>query len=106
MLHIKKNDQVKVLAGRDRGKTGRVLVVLPQKNRAIVENINTIRRHTRPNPQRNIKGGIVERESPVHLSNLKVICPECGEAVRVGFSLLADGNKVRVCKKCGGTLDK
>ncbi len=106
MLHVKKNDQVKVLAGKDAGRTGRVLRVLPQRNRAIVENINTVRRHTRPNPQRNVQGGIVERESPIHLSNLQVICPDCGQASRVGYQELSDGKRVRVCKKCDATLDR
>jgi large subunit ribosomal protein L24 len=106
MLHVKKNDEVKVLAGKDRGKIGRVLRVFPRRNRAVVENINVVRRHTRQNPQRNIQGGIVEREAPIHLSNLKVVCPECGKDVRVGFQALADGKKVRVCKGCGGTIDK
>lgn len=106
MLHIKKEDQVKVLAGRDKGKTGRVLRVFPARGRAIVENINVVRRHTRQNPQKNIQGGIVEREAPIHLSNLKVLCPECDAAVRVGVQYLSDGKKVRVCKACGGTIDK
>ncbi|MFZ0428742.1 MAG: 50S ribosomal protein L24 [Acidobacteriota bacterium] len=106
MLHVKKNDQVKVLAGKDAGRTGRVLRVLPQRNRAIVENINTVRRHTRPNPQRNVQGGIVEREAPIHLSNLQVICPDCNRGSRVGYQELSDGKRVRVCKKCGATLDR
>lgn len=106
MLHIKKDDEVLILGGRDRGKTGKVLRLFPSKNRAVVENINMVKRHTRPNPQRNIKGGIVERESPIHLSNLMVVCRECGKPTRVGYSSLLDGKKVRVCKKCGGTIDK
>lgn len=106
MLHIKKEDQVQVLAGRDKGKTGRVLRVFPTRGRAIVENINVVRRHTRQNPQRNIQGGIVEREAPIHLSNLKVLCPECGAAARVSARYLADGKKVRICKSCNGTIDK
>ncbi len=106
MLHIKRDDQVKVIAGKDRGKTGKVRRVFPAENRAIVENVNFIKRHTRPNPQRNVKGGIVEREAPIHLSNLMVICRECGEPTRVGFSILSDGKKVRVCKSCGGTIDQ
>lgn len=106
MLHVKKNDQVKVLSGKDAGKSGTVLKVYPAKNRAVVENINFVKRHTRQNPQRNIQGGIVEREAPIHLSNLMVICPECSDPVRVGFESLADGKKVRKCKKCGGTIDK
>ncbi|HOM99658.1 MAG TPA: 50S ribosomal protein L24 [Acidobacteriota bacterium] len=106
MLHVKKNDQVRDLAGKDRGRTGRVLRVFPGKSRAVVENVNTIRRHTRPNPQRNIQGGIVEREAPIHLSNLQVVCPECGRPSRVGYQNLADGRKVRICKRCGGTVDR
>jgi large subunit ribosomal protein L24 len=106
MLHVKKEDQVMVISGRDRGKTGRVLRVFPDKNRAVVENINFVRRHTRRNPQKNIKGGIVERESPVDLSNLRVICRECNKPTRIGFHVLADGKKVRFCKRCEGSLDK
>jgi large subunit ribosomal protein L24 len=106
MLHIRKNDQVKVLAGKDRGKEGKVLRVFPDRNRAVVENINLIRRHTRPNPQRNIKGGVVQREGPIQVSNLQLICGECGKPTRVGFSRLTDGKKVRFCKKCEGTIDK
>ena len=106
MLNVRKNDQVKVLAGKDRGKTGRVLRVFPLRNRAIVENVNTVRRHTRPNPQKNIQGGVVEREGPIHISNLQVICPECDQPVRVGIQFLSDGKKVRVCRSCSGTIDK
>lgn len=106
MRHIKKDDEVLILGGRDRGKKGKVLRLFPSKNRAVVENINMIKRHTRPNPQRNIKGGIVERESPIHLSNLMVVCRECGKPTRVSYSSLSDGKKVRVCKRCGGTIDK
>ena len=106
MLHVKKEDQVVVLGGKDRGKKGRVLRVLPTRNRAIVEGVNMIRKHTRPNPQKNIQGGILEREGSIHLSNLKVVCRECGEPSRVGFSRLAEGKKVRVCKKCDGSIDK
>ncbi len=106
MLHVKRDDQVLILAGKDRGKRGKVLRVLPARNRAVVEGINLIRRHTRPNPQQNIKGGIVEREGLIALSNLKVVCRECGDPVRVGYTRLSDGNKIRVCRKCGGTIDK
>jgi large subunit ribosomal protein L24 len=105
-LFVKKEDKVLVLAGKDRGKTGRVLRVNPDKERALVEGVAYVKRATRPNPTKNIKGGLVERESSVHVSNLKVICTECGEATRVGHSILEDGKKVRVCKKCKGHLDK
>lgn len=106
MLHVKKDDEVLVLAGKDRGKSGRVLRVFPTKKRAVVENINMLRKHTRPNPQKNIKGGVVERESPIHLANLMVVCRECGKPTRVSYSLLSDGKKVRTCRKCNGTIDK
>ncbi len=106
MLHIRRNDEVLVISGKDRGARGKVLRVFPQRNRAIVENVNFIKRHTRPNPQKNIQGGVVEREAPLHLSNLMLVCPECGEPSRVGFALLSDGDKVRVCKKCNATIGK
>jgi large subunit ribosomal protein L24 len=105
-LFVKKEDKVMVLAGKDRGKTGRVLRVVPGKERVFVEGIHFVKRHTRPNPSKNIKGGIVERESSIHVSNLKVICSECGEPTRVGHTVLEDGKKVRVCKKCKGILEK
>ncbi len=106
MLHIKKDDLVQVRSGKARNKQGKVLRVFPDKGRAVVENLNFIKRHTRPNPQRNVKGGVVEREAPIHLSNLQVVCGECGRPTRVSISILADGKRVRVCKKCGGTIDK
>ena len=106
MLHVKKDDQVVVLAGKDVGKEGRVLRVFPRRQRAVVENINFLKRHTRPNPQRGVKGGVVEREASIHVSNLKVICRECQRPTRVGFQTLSDGGKIRVCKRCGGTIDK
>jgi large subunit ribosomal protein L24 len=102
---IRRNDTVVVTTGRDSGKRGRVLKVLPDKNRVIVEGVNIIKRHTRPNPQRNIKGGIVEREGTVHASNVQLVCPECGKTTRVGHKALGD-RKVRVCRKCEGVVDK
>ncbi|MGD8376540.1 MAG: 50S ribosomal protein L24 [Acidobacteriota bacterium] len=103
---VKKNDQVKVLAGKDRGKTGRVLQVLPAKGLAVVEGIHYYKRHTRPNPSKNIKGGIVEREGVIHLSNIMVICPQCKQPSRLGRKLLEDGRRVRVCRGCGAELDR
>jgi large subunit ribosomal protein L24 len=103
---IRKNDNVLVIAGRDRGKRGRVLQVLPEKNRLVVEGVNLIKRHTRPNPQRQIKGGIVEREASLHASNVQLVCPECGAPTRIGRQILGDGRKVRICRKCKGVVDK
>ena len=106
---IRKNDNVLVITGKDRGKRGRVLKVVPGvdgKNRLIVEGVNMIKRHTKPNPQRNIKGGIVEREASLHASNVQLLCPECGAQTRIGHKLLGDGRKVRICRKCEGVVDK
>ena len=104
MLTIKKNDTVKVIAGRDRGKTGRVLSIDSAKKRLTVEHVMVIKRHTRANPQKNIKGGIVERESSVHVSNVMLVCPSCGPT-RPKAQELSDGKRSRACRKCGSTLD-
>ena len=103
---VRKNDSVMVMAGRDRGKRGRVLKVFPDRNRVVVEGVNFIKRHTRPNPRANVKGGIVEREASVHASNVQIVCPECGVPTRIGRQLLGDGRKVRICRKCDGAVDK
>ena|SRR5688572_16293553 len=105
-LHVRKEDQVYVRSGKDRGKTGRVLRVYPAKQSLIVENVNFVKRHTKPNPQKNIKGGLVEKESPLHLSNVQVVCRSCGQRTRIGFQELQDGRKVRTCKKCQAVVDK
>lgn len=107
MLTIKKGDMVKVIAGRDgiQGKTGRVLTIDEAHNRLTVEHVQMVKRHTRPNPSRNVKGGIVERESPIHRSNVMLLCPSCGP-IRPKMQHLPDGKKVRACRKCGNTLDQ
>jgi len=103
---LRKNDSVLIITGKDRGKRGRVLKIVPTDNRLIVEGVNMIKRHTKPNPRSNIKGGIVEREASVHASNVQLVCPECGVQTRVGRKILGDGRKVRVCRKCEGVVDK
>ena len=105
-INIRKNDTVVVIAGRDRGKRGRVLRVVPVKRRVIVEGVNFIKRHTRPNPQKNVKGGIVEREASLSVANVQLVCPECSATTRVGRRQLEDGRRVRVCRKCKGVIDK
>jgi large subunit ribosomal protein L24 len=105
-VHIKKNDTVMVIAGKDRGKTARVLTVQPWTGKAIVEGVHFVKRHTRPNPSKNIKGGIVEKEGPIAVSNLKIVCPECKQATRVSRTILEDGSKIRTCKKCRGAIDQ
>jgi large subunit ribosomal protein L24 len=102
---IRKNDTVVITTGKDRGKKGRVLRVIPDKNRLVVEGSNIRKRHTKPNPQRNIKGGIVEREGAVDASNVQLVCPECGKMTRIGHRVDGD-RKVRICRKCEGVVDK
>ena len=104
-MRIRKNDTVIVRSGKDRGKRGRVLRVIADKNRLVVEGVNLIKRHTRPNPQKNIKGGIVEREGALHASNVQLVCPECGKLTRIGHRIDGD-RKVRICRKCEGVVDK
>src|SRR5262245_6970357 len=106
---LRKNDNVLVITGKDRGKRGRVLKVLPGepgKTRLIVEGVNMIKRHTKPNPGKNIKGGIVEREASMHAWNVQLVCPEGGAETRLRSNLLGDGLKVRICRKCDGVVDK
>jgi large subunit ribosomal protein L24 len=103
-LKVKKNDQVLVTTGKDRGARGRVLRVLSADGKVIVERVNMIKRHTRPNPNKGIQGGILEREAAIQISNLRVICPECGKPSRLGRRRLDDGRGVRVCKSCDATF--
>jgi len=105
-VDIRRNDQVKVIAGKDVKEVGRVLRVIRGKQRVVVEGINMIKRHTRPNPSRNLKGGIVEREGPIHVSNVMIVCGACGQPTRIGHQRLADGNKIRICRKCEASLDR
>lgn len=103
-VDIRRNDTVKVISGRDKGKEGRVLRVFPAESKVLVEHVMMVKKNVRPNPQRQIKGGIADQESRINISNVKLICPTCGP-VRLGHEM--QGNrKVRVCKKCGTTLDK
>lgn len=103
---VRRNDTVLVTSGKDRGKRGRVLKVLPERNRLVVEGVNFIKRHTKPNPARNIKGGIVQREASLHASNVQLVCPECAATARIGHRTLEDGRKVRICRKCKGVVDR
>jgi large subunit ribosomal protein L24 len=103
-VDIRRNDNVKVITGRDKGKEGRVLRVFPDDNKLLVEHVMMVKKHVRPNPQRNIKGGIAEQESRIAYSNVQLVCGTCGP-VRIGHEVRGD-RKVRVCRKCGTTLDK
>ena len=105
-MKIKKGDTVKVISGKDAGKQGRVLVVDRSRQRLVIEGVNMIKRHTRPNPQKNVKGGIVEREAPIHVSNVMVVSPDSGKRSRIGNKILDDGRRVRVAKVDGAILDR
>ena len=103
--HVRRGDTVGVIAGRERGKRGKVLRVIPEKSRVLVEKVNMVKKHQRPT-QKLRQGGIIEREGALHLSNVLLVCSRCDRPVRVGTRALADGRKVRVCKRCGEAVDK
>ena len=101
---IKKNDTVLVITGRERGKRGRISRVITETNRAVIEGVNIVKRHSRPRGLGQ-PGGIIEKEAPLHLSNMMLICNKCDRPVRVGFTRLEDGSKVRVCRKCAEVIE-
>jgi large subunit ribosomal protein L24 len=104
ICHIKKNDKVKVIVGKDRGKIGKVLNVLSKKDRLLVQQVNMVKRHTRPSAK-NKQGGIVEGEAAIHWSNVMLMCNKCLAPVRIKMRSLEDGKKVRVCRKCDEIID-
>jgi large subunit ribosomal protein L24 len=104
-MHVKKGDTVIVIAGKDKGKKGRVLAAYPKKERVLVEGINLVKKHTRPS-QSNPQGGIVTQEAPIHVSNVSLIDPKSGKPTRIGYKVLENGKKVRVAKKSGEVIDK
>lgn len=104
-LDIRKNDTVRVMSGRDKGKEGRVLEVNPRRMQLFVEHVNMIKRHTRPNPTKQIRGGILDKEGPIHISNVALVCGDCGPT-RIQHREKAEGKKVRVCAKCGQVLER
>lgn len=103
-IRIKKDDKVKVLTGKDKGKIGKVLKIVKKTNRAIIENINVAKVHQQPT-QANPQGGIVDKNMPVQISNLMVMCNSCVKPTRIGMKLLEDGKRVRICKKCNQQID-
>ena len=103
-MQIRKNDSVMVISGKERGKTGKVLRVNPKEDAVIIERINVVKRHTKPRgPQQ--AGGIVEKEASIPASNIMIMCDKCNAPVRIGHKVLADGNKIRVCRRCAEALD-
>jgi len=104
-LHIRKNDQVKVLSGKDRGKVGKVIQVIPDKAKVMVENVNLAYEHVRPNPQKQIKGGINQKAAPLDIAKVQLVCPSCNKPTRVGRGKSSDGKEsVRICKKCNANI--
>lgn len=103
-LHVKKDDNVIVITGKDKGKKGRVIAAYPRENRVLVEGVNMVKRHTRPNPA-NPQGGIIEKEAPIHVSNVMHIDPKSGKPTRIGYKILDNGKKVRIAKKSGQEID-
>ncbi len=104
--NIRKGDQVYIITGKDRGKTGRVMKVYPREQRVLVEGVNMVKKAVKANPAKKVKGGVVEREQPLHISNVAVVCPETNAPSRVGRKILQDGSRVRVATKSGAVLDK
>jgi len=103
-VQIRKNDSVMVIGGKERGKTGKVLRVLPDKDTVIIERLNIVKRHSKPRgPQQ--AGGIVEKEAPIHASNVMFMCDKCNAPVRIGHKLLGDGSKIRICRRCNEAVD-
>ena len=105
MSHVRRGDTVGVIAGRERGKRGKVLRIITEKNRVVVEKVNMVKKHQRPT-QKVRQGGIIEREGPLAISNVQLVCSRCDRPVRTGVKILADDRKVRVCKRCGESVDK
>jgi len=107
-MRIGKNDTVMVIAGdyEDRGKTGKVLKVFPETQRIVVEKVNFVKKHTRANPYAGQQGGILEKEAPIHVSNVMLVCPKCGKPTRIGMKKLADGSRERVCRKCNEMIPR
>jgi large subunit ribosomal protein L24 len=103
---IRHGDLVKVMAGRSKGKQGKVLSVNQWNRTVTVEHANMMKKHTRPNPSKNIKGGILEKEGPVHVSNVMLVCPGCGKPTRVGHTDLPNGKHVRSCRRCDTAFEK
>jgi large subunit ribosomal protein L24 len=103
-LGIKKNDTVMLISGDEKGKSGRVLSILPSKDRILIESLNMIKRHMKPSKKYS-QGGIIEREAPVHLSKVMLVCPKCSKPTRIGNTMLENGKKIRSCKKCGEVVE-
>jgi large subunit ribosomal protein L24 len=104
-FHVKKSDMVMVIAGKEKGKSGKILKVLPKKNRVVVEKVNFVKRHSKPSGKTR-QGGIIQKEAPIHVSNVLLLCPKCNQGIRTGRRLLENNKKALVCKKCGEQIER
>ncbi|HUK90847.1 MAG TPA: 50S ribosomal protein L24 [Blastocatellia bacterium] len=104
-INVRRNDRVRVITGKDKGKAGRVIEVLPRRRKVLVEGINMIKRHMKANSRQGRQGGILQREAPIDISNVMLICPHCSKVTRVSHQILGDGLRVRDCKQCGATIE-
>ncbi|HAV43103.1 TPA: 50S ribosomal protein L24 [bacterium] len=104
-LRVRKGDRVFLITGKDKGKSGKVLKVFPLRDRILIEGLNQVKRHTRPS-RKNPQGGIIEKELPLHISNVMLVCPNCNKPTRIGRTFLKDGTKIRICRKCQEPVDK
>ncbi len=105
-MYLRKDDMVIVRSGKDKGKTGKVLKVIPENQRVVVEKVNFVKEFIRRDQSKNIQGGIMEKEAPIHVSNLMLYCSECGQGVRIKNKKLEDGSRIRVCSKCEAIVEK
>jgi len=105
-IFLRKDDLVMVRKGKDKGKTGKILKIFPDRRKAVVEKVNFVKEFIRPDQSKNIKGGIMEKEAPIHVSNLMIYCSECGQGVRSRNTVLDDNTKIRVCSKCEASLER
>ena len=105
MSDIKKNDKVEVLSGKEKGRQGKIIKIMKEKDMALVERVNMVKRHTKPGGKAGQQGGIVEKEAPLKLSKLMLVCPKCSKTTRIGSRVLDSGDKVRYCKKCSEQID-
>jgi len=104
-INVRKNDRVRVIAGKDKGKSGRVIEVLPRRHRILVEGVNMVKRHMKANSRQGRQGGILDREAPIDVSNVMLICPHCAKETRISHQVLGDGARIRACKKCGAAIE-
>jgi large subunit ribosomal protein L24 len=105
-INVRKNDRVIVVTGKDKGKTGRVIEVQPRRHKVLVEGVNMVKRHLKANARRGVRGGILDREAPIDVSNVMLVCPHCGAPTRAGRQVLGNGVRTRACKKCGAAIEK